>query len=138
MLQAVIRRGELDRHISFVKGVRSRGNANQDKIDSWTLIDQYPTVFARKREMSGRELVVNDQIKFMQNTEFVVVHREDITVENRIVWNDRFYEIVSITELGMQRSSYLQIIAMYLDNEAPPSFGGAFAPLAFSSGFKIS
>lgn len=139
MLQAVIRRGELDRSITFVKPVYSRGGANQDKIDSWAEIDAYPTVFARKREMNGRELVVNDQIKFMQNTEFVVVYREDINETNRIVWNDRVYEIVSITELGLQRASYLQIIAMYLDNEDSPLVeeGGGFSGSAFSPGFNI-
>lgn len=137
MLQAVIRRGELDRSISFIKHIRSRGGANQDKVDSWALIDAYPTVFARKREMSGRELVVNEQIKFMQNTEFVVVYRDDVSVENRIVWNDRVYEIVSITELGMQRSSYLQVIAAYLDSEPNPLGAGEFSEQEFSNDFSV-
>ncbi len=135
MLQAVIRRGELDRSITFVKPVYSRGGANQDKIESWTPIDEYPTVFARKREMNGRELVVNDQIKFMQNTEFVVVYREDISETNRIVWNNRVYEIVSIAEMGMQRGGYLQVIASYLDNERNPIDVGEFNDQEFNNEF---
>lgn len=134
MLQAVIRRGELDRVITFIKGVRSRGNANQDKYDSWTLIDGYHTVYARKREMVGKELVVADQIKFMQNTEFVVAKHDTVTVENRIVFDSKVYEIISITELGMQRNSYTQIIASYIDN-ASYSLQGAFAVNPYSGSF---
>ena len=117
MLQAGIRRGELDRRLTFIEEVVSRGDSNQDKVISWTEVDDYPTVFARKREYNGKEMVINDQLKFVQTTEFIIVYRTDLTVKNRCVCEDRVYEIVSIVEAGMQRKSYLQIMASYLDNE---------------------
>lgn len=135
MLQAKIRRGELDREVTFIKPVITRGDSNEDKVTGWDEVDTYPTVFARRKELAGNEVVINDQIHFMQKTEFIVVYRTDLTTKNRLVFNDGVYEIVSITE-HEQRRMYTRIIANLLDNEESPLQGG-FAPLAFSSGFDI-
>lgn len=135
MLQAKdIRRGQLDRVITFIKRVITRGNANQDKV-TWAEVDTYPEVFARVREMPGSEIVVGNQIKFIQRTEFVVVYRTDITAKHRLVFEDRVYEIVSVIETP-QRKMYTQVMANYLDNEVSP-LGGGFVELAFTSGFRI-
>jgi SPP1 family predicted phage head-tail adaptor len=136
MLQARgVRRGELDREITFIKEVTTRGDSNQDKIDSWTPIALYPDVYARVKEMAGNEIVIGDQLKFVQKTEFTVVYRTDLSVKNRIVFDGRVYEIISIVETA-QRKMYLQILGNYLEGVANP-LGGGFAALAFSSGFRI-
>jgi len=120
MLQARgIRRGELDRRITFIEEVTTRGASNQDKITSWQEISTNPTVFARRKELAGNEFVINDQLTFVQKTEFIVVYRTDVSVRNRIVFNNKVYEIISIVETE-QRQSYLQIIANYLDKEPVP------------------
>jgi SPP1 family predicted phage head-tail adaptor len=135
MLQAKdIRRGQLDREITFIKRVVTRGDANQDKI-TWTRVDTYPDVFARVKELPGSEVVLGNQIKFIQKTEFVVIYRTDITAKHRIVFEDRVYEIISVIETP-QRKMYTQVMANYLDNEESP-LGGGFVALAFSSGFRI-
>jgi SPP1 family predicted phage head-tail adaptor len=135
MLQAKdVRRGQLDREITFIKRVITRGNANQDKV-SWARVTDNPTVFSRVKELPGNEVVIGNQIKFIQKTEFVVVYRTDITAKHRLVFEDRVYEIISVIETA-QRKMYTQVMANYLDNEVSPILGG-FAPLAFSSGFRI-
>src|SRR5688572_29469613 len=123
MLQAKdIRRGQLDREITFIKGVATRGNANQD-ILTWSEVDSDATVYSRVKELPGVEIVIGDQIKFVQKTEFIVVYRTDLTTRNRLVYEGRVYEIISIVETP-QRKMYLQVMANYLDNETSPLGGG--------------
>lgn len=116
MLQAKIRRGELDRPITFIKEVVTTGLANQDII-TWSVIPINPTVFCRKREMKGSEVVIGDQLKYIQKTVFTIVYRTDITVKNRCVFSGKVYEIISITEADEQRNSYLDVVANLIDNE---------------------
>lgn len=116
MLQGKIRRGELDRQITFIKPVYAKGGSNQDEITEWVKVANYPTVFSRRRDLAGKEMVIADQLKFVQKTEFIVVYREDVDPVNRIVFEGKVYEIISVTETE-QRKMYLQIMANYLDNE---------------------
>lgn len=136
MLQAKdVRRGQLDREVTFIKAIVSRGTSNQDKITGWEEVDQYPEVFARVKQLPGTEIVLSGQVKFFQKTEFVVIYRTDLTTKNRLVFEDQVYEIVSVVPTA-QRGMYTQVMAHLLDGEPSP-LGGAFAPLAFSNGFDI-
>lgn len=117
MLQNRIRAGERDCEITFIKESTSRGSSNQDKINSWVRIDTDHSVFARKTEMKGNEIVVNDQLKFVQKTIFNVYFREDLTTKNRIAIGTKVYEIISITEPGETRRTSLDIVANFIDNE---------------------
>jgi len=136
MLQAKdIRRGQLDREITFIKPVISRGTSNQDKVTGWQNVTSYPDVFARVKELPGNEYVIGGQLKFVQKTEFIVTYRTDLTTVNRVVYDGRVYEIISVVSTP-QRGMYTQVMANLLDGEPSP-LGGAFAPLAFSSAFDI-
>lgn len=116
MLQSSIRRGELDREITFIRATFSRGTSNQD-VATWAVLATNPTVFARKKELKGNEVVVGDKLTYIQKTLFTIVYRGDLTTKDRAVFSGRVYEIVSITEAGEQRKSYLDIMANLLDNE---------------------
>lgn len=134
MLQGKVRTGELDREITFIKEVVSRGASNDDKIDSWELIDSDPTVFSRKTEMRGNEVVIGEQLKYVQKTVFLIRYREDLTTKNRVVYNEKVYEIISITEAGEQRKTWLDVVANLIDNETfslDSAFSTAFNSLAF-------
>ena len=109
--QADIRRGELDRKLTFIKEVHTTGDSNEDII-SWTQVTPNPTVFCRRKELPGREISVGDQLKYVQRTEFIVVYRGDINEKNRVVFEGRVYEIISVVETA-QRKSYLQIMANF-------------------------
>lgn len=132
MLQGKIRTGELDREVTFIKEVTTRGASNQDTITSWVPVDQYPTVFSRKTEMKGNEVVIGDQLKYIQKTIFTIRYRNDLSVKNRVVCDDKVYEIISITENGEMRRSFLDVVANFLDNE---SF---FLNSGFSAGFNMA
>ncbi len=116
MLQGKIRIGELDRKVTFIKENVSRGASNQPVI-TWGVVASNPTVFSRKLELKGNEVVINDQIKFVQKTLFTIRYREDLTTKNRVVFDSRVYEIISITENGLERKTFLDVVANLIDNE---------------------
>lgn len=116
MLQGKIRIGELDRQVTFIKENVSRGASNQDVI-TWVIIASNPTVFSRKLELKGNEVVIGDQLKYVQKTLFTIRYRTDLTVKNRVVFNGQVYEIISITENGLERKTYLDVLANLIDNE---------------------
>lgn len=133
MLQSKIRAGERDSEISFIEEVTTRGASNQDKRNSWQLIGSFPTVFARRTELKGSEVVINDQLKYIQKTVFNVRYREDVTTKNRAVFRTKVYEIISVTEPNESRKTSLDIVANLIDNEFF-TIGAGFT-LGFTLGF---
>lgn len=119
MLQSTIRRGELDRRITFLKPVKAIGSANSDKITSWTEVTTDPTVMARKRDLGGRDVEIAGRLTYAQRTEWVVDYRTDLTSENRLYEVDRskLYEIIAITDHESSRDRYLIVMANLLDTE---------------------
>lgn len=117
MLQSRIRRGELDREITFLKKVISDAPSNADNIDDWVKVDIDPDVFARKRDQTGDVLMSDQRVTYSQRTEWVVDYREDINTENRIVYNGKVYDILSVTDYEDGRERYLAIMSHLRDNE---------------------
>lgn len=105
MLQSRIRRGELDRRITFIQPVLSTGISNEDKENGWEPVDTNPTQWARKKDLRGKEVMIGDQLHYIQQTIWTSDYREDITGRNRIVYNGKVYVIISITENGGDASS---------------------------------
>lgn len=121
MLQSRVRRGEMDREITFIKKVVGTNSFNEDTEESWVLVDLNPTVFARvvdKQRPQGNEVVVADRIVAIQITIFTVEWRNDITVEgHRVVYNGRPYNIVNIIDTMGVRGTTIDVQAELIDNE---------------------
>lgn len=117
MLQSRIRRGQMDKKITFIKKVIVSSTSNEDKLSTWVEVATNPEVWARIIQKPGRELVVADQVQSVFQTHFIVDYREDITEENRIVYNEKVYNIITITEHEESRSGYLLIVADVIPNE---------------------
>lgn len=117
MLQSRIRRGELDREVTFLKPVKTSNATNEDEVQRWTEITNDPTVAAKVIQRPGREVVLADRITFVQTTMFIIDHREDLTGENRVYYNGKVYNILSITEHESSRDMYTEIAAEVLENE---------------------
>ncbi len=133
MLQGKIRPGQLDREITFLKPVKTLGESNQSEVLSWVLVDSDPTVWSRKIETQGNEIAIGDQLKYIQKTIFTIRYRTDLNTINRVAFGTTVYEIISITESGEQRKSYLDVVANLIDNEF--FFLGPGFSLGFSPGF---
>ena len=117
MLLSKIRRGELDRQITFIKKVISVGASNSDHVDSWIEVATDPTVFARKKDLSGQDIIQNEQIVYTQRTEWTIDYRSDLTTENRLVYGGKVFAILAITDNESGRERYLDVMSSQLNTE---------------------
>ncbi len=111
MLQSRIRRGEMDRKITFIKKVLTPNSTNEDDITSWEKVDKNPCVWTKATQKQGREVVVAEQIQSIINTSFVVDWRNDIVEEMRIVLDTKVFNILTINEHEESRKGFLFIQA---------------------------
>lgn len=118
MLQSSVRRGELDRQIYLIKPVTANDSANANALTNWALVDEHSSVYGRKKELNGREVVVADRLTYVQTTLWVILYREDLSTRNRVVFNGRPYEITAILEIG--RGQYLELHTNLIDTETWP------------------
>jgi len=98
MLQSRIRRGQLDRQITFIEKEFDTAATNEDPIAGWDLISNNPTVWAKVEQKAGREVVIAEEIQSVINTTFIIDWRNDITAKNRIVLDTKVFNIISISE----------------------------------------
>lgn len=117
MLQTNIRRGELDREVTFIKKSLSVGASNADHIDSWIAVTTDPTVSAKRRDLKGDVVLESERLAYSQRTEWIIDYREDITTENRLVCNSKVFQIIAVTEYMSSREGYLVIMTHMMDNE---------------------
>lgn len=117
MLQSKIRRGELDRLVTFIKPIKETGNANSDKITGWEAVDTDPQQYMKKVDISGQDVVVADRLTYAQRTKWIGDYRSDLTTENRIVHNTRVFEIIAITDSDSSRERYIEIMTNLIDTE---------------------
>jgi SPP1 family predicted phage head-tail adaptor len=135
MLQTKVRTGELDRRVSFIQKQISDGASNEDYIEGWELIGT-PTVWARKIENKGSEVIIADRLTYIQRTTFTIRYRTGIDVKMRLVYSGNVYEIISITDNGATRNTYLDIVANILENQFFEVSEEAAFTAGFSSGFE--
>lgn len=117
MLQSSVRRGELDREGTFLKSVKETGESNEDRITGWIEVDTDPTVFLRKRDLSGKDEVIAERLTYMQKTVFTGDWRTDITTENRLYVEGKVYEIIAVTDNMQSRGMYKDFMCHLLDTE---------------------
>lgn len=108
--------GHLDREVTFLQGIYETGLSNERKLTGWEEIASDPTVPASKKESKGTELALADRLTYAQPTHFTIRWRSDITVEMRLVCDQKVYEITSTIEEGRRR--FLTIVSNLIDNEA--------------------
>lgn len=116
MLQTNIRRGEMDREVTFLKKDLSIGASNADHIDAWVEVDTDPTVSARRRDLKGDVIVDSERVTYGQRIEWIVDYREDITIENRLVCGTQVYAIIGVSEYMSSREGYTVIMTNVLNN----------------------
>jgi SPP1 family predicted phage head-tail adaptor len=117
MLQSSVRRGELDREVTFIKKVTETGSANSTRITGWIEVTTDPTVSAKKIDLKGDTVIIADRPTYVQNTKFIVDHRTDLTTENRVACEGRVYEIIAILDNNSSREFYKDIVCNLLDTE---------------------
>lgn len=109
--------GRLDRRVTFIERQITDGDSNEDYLTGWDEITSSPTVWARKADLRGKEVVIADQVRFMYLTVWTVRHRTDITTSMRLVDEaGQVYEIITVSE-GEGRRQWLDIVTNIIPNE---------------------
>ena len=106
--------GRMDRRITFTQRIVTSSDSNEDYTSGW---EEVATVWARKSDLRGKEVVIADQVKFMYLTIWSVRYRSDIKANMRLVdGNGQVYEIITISE-GEGRNRFLDVVTNILENE---------------------
>jgi len=91
-----VKAGALDRRLT----IQSRAltpNARGDEIASWS---DTATVWANRRDVSGREFFSSSEIRADISTVFRIRHRDGVSVLDRVVEDGLTYDIVHIARIG--------------------------------------
>ncbi|WP_374374500.1 phage head closure protein [Dongia sp.] len=102
----MIKAGELDRRVTLLRPVIGRDGAG-GPVTSWQNAGR---VWAKVKDISGREYFAAAQVNAEITTTFLIRYRADITPDMRIRYRDRDYDIVAVPEVG-NRNEGLQIMA---------------------------
>lgn len=116
MLHSKIRRGELDREITFIRKSISVGASNADDV-TWIEVATDPNTRARKKDLGGQDIVQDEQVKYAQRTVWTIDYREDLTTDNRLVYGGKVFEILAITDNESGRERYLDVMTSQLNTE---------------------
>lgn len=114
MLQSKLRAGQLDREITFITPTITNGVANSDYINGWTTVT---TVWAKKTDSPGTEIVADDRAIYVQKTTWTIRYITGLNVRMRVVFNGKIYEILSITENDGSRDRWLDVVSNLLETE---------------------
>lgn len=103
MLQHKEEIGRLDRRITIQKKIFGTDASNQHLVTGWEDIETNPEVWANVEEKSGTEVFQADQLVGLTVAQFTIRYRTDVTIQNRIVYNSKYYDIQAILEIGRKR-----------------------------------
>jgi SPP1 family predicted phage head-tail adaptor len=93
--------GQFDRRITLQRRAKVRDeNTGRDTI-TWPDI---ATVWANKRDLSGREQLMAQQVAPEAMTRFTIRWRDDITEADRIAYDGQTYDIQHIAGVGRRDS----------------------------------
>ena len=97
--------GLMDEFIAVEKYTESTDTNTGEKLQTWA---NYANFWSRVQESeSGAESVDADRREHRQNVNFTVRFDSGVSVKDRIVWNDRYYNIINIANID--RDMYLKI-----------------------------
>lgn len=97
-----MRAGTLDRRVTLQSRTLAAANARGEKIPSWS---DLATVWAQKRDLSGRELYAASQLHAEASVAFRIRYRSGLTTVNRLVYDGLNYDVLHLSEIG-RREGY--------------------------------
>ena len=97
--------GKMDRRITLLRRTLTR-NAQGEQVNTFT---EYATVWAEKRDVTGREYFAAQQVIAENTARFFIRYRDDVALTDRISYAGRTYDLTHVAELGRQDG--LEIIA---------------------------
>lgn len=107
----------MDRQITFIRKVIGSNSTNEDELTEWEKLPDNPTVWAKKTQKQGAEVVVTDQVQSIVNTTFIVDYRTDLDETMRVVENSKVFNIISISEHEESRKGFLLLNSESVPNQ---------------------
>lgn len=84
-----------EERITFQEESTTYDEYNQP-VTTWANIATTPTMWARAKPRTGNEDFRGDQKSGFQRYDFNVLHRTDLSIQMRISWDGRFWDIKAI------------------------------------------
>ena len=107
---------KLDRRIT-IQAKTTALDVNGDRIDTW--MNLYTNIAANVKPTGGREMVSEHRMFETSSALFMTRYYSDVTQQHRIFYNNKYYNITSINELG--RHDGLLITADASNNQDDPT-----------------
>lgn len=99
-----MRAGLLDRRVTLQQRTLTQ-DAQGQHVESWSTL---ATVWATKRDVTGREFVAAQGANADASTVFQIRWRSDVSVLNQVAYEGVTHEIVHVAEIG--RREGLQLV----------------------------
>jgi len=92
-----MRAGKIDRHLTLQRVTNRIPNGFNEPVEVWTDI---AILEAQQRPDRGTERFAAQQLSGQAVMTFQIRYRADLTIEDRIVYGGRIWNIVDVRELG--------------------------------------
>ncbi|MBX9877630.1 MAG: phage head closure protein [Candidatus Obscuribacterales bacterium] len=103
--------GKLDRRITFQSYKQERQRSGAAKAGQY---EDFCTVWAAAKEVRSTERLLSMQMNALIDMEFWIRFRDDILKTMRIVYNERYFNIFTVEEIG--RRKWLRIVGTEVNN----------------------
>ena len=103
--------GPLDRRITLQRFTAITDTASGEQVKVWSTL---AARWASKRDVSDSERVASAEVSAEIGTRFVVrwsIAIEDLNPKDRLIFEDRTYEIVGVKELGRREGLEISAIS---------------------------
>jgi SPP1 family predicted phage head-tail adaptor len=91
--------GELNRRIAILEKTVTRSSSGAESL-SWST---KANAWAKVEDKGGNESIQNDEYVMTSRLDIKIRFRSDLDTEMRIQYNNKDYEILSISELGFKK-----------------------------------
>lgn len=98
--------GKRDQRVTIQAKNATRA-ANGEEVVTWTDV---ATVWAKVEQLRGREYFAGAQMQDVVDVRVCMLHRDDVTRDQRLLWDSAPLDIVSIIEKG--RKEELEIMCL--------------------------
>lgn len=122
--------GKMDRKITIQEKIYSDNVSNERVVTGWQDIATSPEPWANVDDRFGSEVMQGDELTGLKTTNFTIRYRDDLTIENRVVFDSMYYNILDFIKIG--RKGFLKIVAES-GGQYRETSGGEFALLEFDN-----
>lgn len=116
MLKSKEKIGRFDCQVIILKPVFGSSTSKGQNITGYEEVDDDPNPYARWENKLGNNTIEADQLLHVQQAIVTLRYRDDLSLANRIVKNEKMYAIHSFSEAGETRQRFLKLTVEYVQD----------------------